>query len=622
MSGGYAGRIGFVDLTTEKVTETPLDEGLARRFVGGGGLGVRTLCEEQPATIDPLGAENTIGFVTGPLTGTPVPGGARYMAVCKSPLTGGWGESNAGGYFGTELKRAGWDAVFVSGAAATPKYLLVTDSGLELRDAGHLWGQDTVETDEALRREVSQPKARIACIGPAGEKMSLISGISSDKGRFAARSGVGAVMGAKRLKALVVKGQGGIALANESLVRQLRKEFNQGLATSAFAQTMKEHGTCGLTVSSIASGAAPIKNWLLSGSQAFPNAELLHGDKIIEHQAKRYACAGCPIACGGTVRVEDGPYPVEEVHKPEYETIVGFGPLCMNEDLPAIIAMTDLANRGGIDTISAANVIAFAMECFEHGILSKKDTDGIELTWGNSKAMIELLGKMIEREGIGDVLADGVRLAAERIGGGSEDYAMHAGGQEPGFHSALLLPGRATGYVVDPTPGRHTHGSPLACADTNMTAAPYPELHLDGYERYDFETKGPAQAMMSSYFHFASSAGLCSFSFIFTRNLLLVDFLNAVTGWDADMDEVLETGRRIQTLRQLFNIREGIKPNEVRLPGRMAGVPPQTDGPLRGITLDMQALTTGYRKAMGWDPDSGRPSPETLEQLGLQGLAN
>jgi aldehyde:ferredoxin oxidoreductase len=616
------GKIGFVDLSTGKIWEEKLDENLAFDFIGGYGLGVRILFEHQKKGIDPLGPENMLGFTTGPLTGTKAPTGGRYMAVCKSPLTGGWGDANSGGYFGSELKSAGWDAIFVSGMASSPKYLLVTHEGIQLRDASHLWGKDTIETEEILNKELSAPRIRVASIGPASEKLSLISGIVNDKGRVAGRSGVGAVMGSKRLKAVAVHGKGKVAVADKDALELLRKTYVKELRElPGFPMSLMQHGTCGLTGALVAMGATPIKNWLLAGEQAFPTVEKIgEGDRVIQYQTKKYACANCPIACGGIINVPKGPYPVGEVHKPEYETIGAFGTMCMNDDLLSIIKMNDMCNRSGLDTISAGSVIAFAMECFEKGVISKKDTDGIELTWGNAEAMIALLHKMILREGLGDILADGVKVAAEKIGKGAEEYAMHVGGQEPGLHNALFLPGRGTGFVCDPTPGRHT-AAPMARIDAGPGAiAPYPELQIPGFERYEYKSKGPASATASSYYQVGTCAGVCLFPVVFFGNYPLLDLLNAVTGWDMDAKQALETGARIQTLRQSFNIREGIKPSEIKLPPRMAGLPPKDEGPVAGVTIDVDSLAYEYSKAMGWDPDTRRPTDATLERLGLKGL--
>jgi aldehyde:ferredoxin oxidoreductase len=622
MTGGYAGKMGFVDLTTDEIKIETLDEGLARDFIGGQGIGARILFERQKKGVDPLGPESYLGFTTGPLTGTKVPTGGRYMAVCKSPLTGGWGDANSGGYFGAELKAAGWDAIFVTGAAPSPKYITIFDDRIEIKDATHLWGQDTIDTEKTIQKDAGDKKIRIASIGPASEKLSLISGIVNDAGRIAARSGVGAVMGAKKLKAVAVRGTGKAGIADKNELDRLRKAYIKEMKDmGGFAQLLMKHGTCGLTSGLVASGATPVKNWRYTGKQSFANLEKIGDpDTVIQYQSRKYGCANCPIACGGIFNVTTGKYPVGETHKPEYETIGAFGTMCMCDDLESIIKLNDMCNRSGLDTISAGTALAFAMECFENGIITESDTEGIALTWGNAEAMIAMIDKMIAREGFGDILADGVKIAAEKIGSGAEEFAMHVGGQEPGLHNALFLPSRGTGFVCDPTPGRHT-AAPMARVDGGPGQfAPYPELKIGQFEKYAYTGKGPMSATASQYLQVGASAGICLMPMMFFGNYPLVEFFNAVTGWDLDINEVLSTGARIQTLRHCFNLREGITPSDVKLPKRMAGQPPQEEGPVAGVTLDVDNLAREYRQAMGWDPDSGRPDNATLDQLGLTDL--
>jgi aldehyde:ferredoxin oxidoreductase len=488
-----------------------------------------------------------------------------------------------------------------------------------LKDASHLWGKDTTETEDLLREEL-EGKIRVASIGPAGERKSLITGIVNDKGRVAGRSGVGAVMGAKRLKAVAVRGTEKVPVTDENSMDELRKTFVKVLREmKGFARTLMDYGTSGLTGALVAGGATPIKNWILAGEQAFPTVDkIADGQKVIAYQTRKYGCANCPIACGGIFNVSEGAYPVEEAHKPEYETIAAFGTMCLNDDLLSIIKLNDMCNRSALDTISAGSVIAFAMECYENGIITNSDTDGIELTWGNAGAIVAMLEKIIHREGLGDILADGVRVAAQRIGKGAEELAIHVGGQEPGLHNALFLPGRGTGFVCDPTPGRHTAGAPMARLDTGSPVfAPYPQLKFHGFERLEYRSKGPASAISSNYWQVGTCAGVCLFPVLFFENYPLLEFLNAATGWDMDVAEALQAGARIQTIRQAFNLRENIKPSDVKLPPRMAGIPPKNGGPLAGVTIDIDTLAAEYREAMGWDPETGHPTEDTVQRLGL-----
>lgn len=623
MANGYAGKIAFVDLTTGKIETEALGRDLTRQYIGGTGIGVRILFERQRKGIDPLGPENTLGFTTGPLTGTKAPTGARYMAVCKSPLTRGWGDANSGGFFGSELKAAGWDAVFFKGISPYPKYLMISDDRIELKDATQLWGQDTVDTEVAIQKQAGDKRVRVACIGPASEKISLISGIVNDRGRVAARSGVGAVMGAKKLKAVAVRGTGKIAVSDKDGLSRIRKDFLAQLREmGGVYQLLSTFGTCGATGPLVAAGATPIKNWRYAGEESFPNLEKIADAKSIlkKYQSRKYGCANCPIACGGIFNVESGKYPVGEIHKPEYETIGAFGLMCMCEDFETIIKLNDLCNRSGLDTISTGTALAFAMECFEHGIINESDMDGVALSWGNAEAMVTMVKKMIGRDGFGDILADGVKIAADKIGGGAKAFAVHIGGQEPAMHNSLFLPSRATGYVCDPTPARHT-ASPMSVIDAGPSSiGPYPELKIGQFERYAYTGKGPLSAIISSYVQAYSSAGICYFPAMSFGNYPLVELLNAVTGEELTMSEILTIGSRIQTLRQSFNIREGVKSSDIKLPMRLSGHPPQEKGPLSGKTIDIDSLAYEYRQAMGWELESGKPTDSVLEKLGLKQL--
>jgi aldehyde:ferredoxin oxidoreductase len=382
-----------------------------------------------------------------------------------------------------------------------------------------------------------------------------------------------------------------------------------------------KYGTCAVTGAYVVSGGSPVKNWLLSGEEAFPTYEqIADPEKLLHYQVKKYACANCPIACGGIIQVAEGKHPLKESHKPEYETIAAFGPMCANDDLVSIIKLNDMCNRSGLDTISAGSVLGFAMECYENGLITTADTDGLELTWGNPDAMISMLDKIIRREGLGDILADGVKLAAERLGQGAEAYAMHVGGQEPGMSNTLWQPSRATGFICDPTPGRHT-AAPMCRIDAGISSiANYPEMQFPKFESHEYTGKGPASARISCYWQVAACAGVCYVPVIYMGNYPLLEFIASVTGWDMDIQEALETGARIQTLRKCFNVREGIKQSDIRLPLRLMGIPPRKEGLFAGITIDVDSLTSEYNREMGWDPKNGRPTDETLERLKLKSL--
>jgi aldehyde:ferredoxin oxidoreductase len=617
MTAGYTGKILIVDLASGEVKEELLPDELYREFIGGVGLGVRLLYERQPGKVDPLGQQNILGFMAGLLSGTTAPSSSRLTLVSKSPLTGGWGDASVGGYMGFELKRAGYDGILFYGISPKPVYLLIHQGKAELKDASQLWGKDTVETEETLREEIGDTRLRVACIGPAGEKLSLISSVVTEGGRAAARSGLGAVMGSKRLKAVAVRGQNVVPVADNTRVKQLQKQFIKDVKETKvkFIGTLKSMGTVGSTEGFIAGGATPIKNWSLIGEDSMPADTQPYSSGVNSYLVKRHTCAGCPIGCGGSVRMEE----TGECLRPEYETAAGFGPMCLINDMAAIIAAGDICDRYGIDTISVSTTIAFAIECYQRGILTKQDTDGIELTWNNPSAVIAILKKIVKREGFGDVLADGVKRAAERIGHGAVESAIHVGGQEMGFHDPRQLPARGTGYICDPTPGRHTTFFIGTILERAGSPGPYPELWGPEVELRDYEHKSAIYSAAIKYEQVVASAGVCKFA-LFQGTFPVVDLIAAVTGWGFTPAEALVTGERIQTLRQLFNIREGINPSEVCLPQRVSQ--PATTGPFKGVPLDFDLLRKQYYEAAGWDPETGHPIEPRLEELGLRDLVN
>jgi len=618
MTTAYMGKVLVVDLTLAKVKEEQLKERLYRDFIGGVGLGVRLLYERQPGKVDPLGEENILGFMPGLLGGTAVPGSSRLTVVSKSPLTGGWGDASVGGYIAPEIKQAGYDGILVQGISPRPVYLLLYQGKAELRDAFHLWGRDTIETQEILRKEIGDRRLRVICIGPAGEAQSLISAIMSEgrEGRAAARSGLGAVMGSKRLKAIAVRGQNVIPVADSAQVSKLRRQFVNGVkeTETLFIKALKTGGTAGYTHPFVTAGATPFKNWSLIGAESMPAYEPFD-DRINKYVVRRSACAGCPIGCSATLKSEEigGEY-----DRPEYETVAAFGPMCLNNDVATVINANDICNHYGIDTISTGNVIAFAMECYERGIITKQDTDGIELTWGNGQAIVAMVEMVAKREGFGAILADGVKRAAERIGRGAEEWAIHVGGQELGYHDPRQIPSRGTAYICDPTPGRHTTFLVARLLEAGPLPGPYPEFWKPRVEYRDYGHKSVIYNRCATYEQVLASAGMCKF-LIFQPGLRLIEFISAVTGWDFSLAETQVTGERIQTMRQLFNIREGIDPRHFRLPQRVSQ--PATMGPYKDAPLDFDLLRRQYYEAMGWDVDTGYPKKAKLDELGLKEFA-
>lgn len=608
---GYSGKLLNVDLSSGKMIIEDLDPEVAADFIGGYGIGARLLFNRIPAMADPLRPENILAFMTGPLTGSGIATGTRWTVCCKSPLTGTWGDANGSGFFGPELKAAGFDGILFSGISQQPVYLLIADGQVSLLPAGHLWGLDTYATDDALKAAHGKD-VHSACIGQSGEKLSLISGIVHHKGRIAARSGVGAVMGSKRLKAVVVKGSQKPVFAHpeqlKSLIRKYTSQItSEDVGSSAFYRLT---GTPGYIVAGVREGDSPMQNWK-EVPETFPNVKNIGAKAIFDRGRKKRSCFRCPIGCWGEIPFNEG-----TVHQPEYETSSAFGSMLLNDDLDCLLTCTDICNRYGLDTISAGSTVAFAIECFEAGLINEQDTYGLSLRWGDPAGIVTLLKQIARREGFGEVLSDGTRRAAELIGGGAERFAMQVGGQELPMHDPRYEPGLGLVYVADATPGRHTQSAQY------LYAVGYP---LEGYPGFGKrpelqEGRGRFNKTMSSLNHVINVSGLCLFGYLSTTVSLLPESLSAITGLDYDLEQVLKCGERIANIRQLFNVSEGVCFLEFSVPWRAFGSPPLPSGPTAGLTVNLQSLIREHLEEMDWDVETAIPSERKLESLGLVDL--
>jgi aldehyde:ferredoxin oxidoreductase len=598
--GGYMGKFLWVNLATGKLEVEQPDDDLCRDFIGGYGVGSRLLYSRMKAGADPLGPDNILGLITGPLTGTPAISGTRYTAVGKSPLTGGWGDANSGGHFGPRLKFSGFDAVFFTGISERPVYLLLDNGKAELKDAGSIWGKDTYYTEDTLKAEYGN-NSEVASIGPAGEKLCRVACIITRHGDAAARSGLGAIMGSKKVKAVVARGDQPVPLADSEAADRIRKEHME--AFQARFGGMHVYGTSGHGDTSAMSGDTPVKNWGGIGAEELKDVSGLHRDKMIANLANRTGCWQCPSACKAVLKAGvEFPYPAGS-KRVEYETIGAFGANCLNTNAESIAMANYICNAYGMDTISAGSIIAFAMELYENGIITRKDTGGIDLKWGDPDALVAMTEKVARREAIGDILAEGVQIAAEKIGKGARKYAVHAGGQEPGMHDPKLkghplqFPRHptATVYKMDSTPGRHTGA-----------------FGPDGFER-----------------HLNNSMGTCLFVFLSplpsnptVSSPFAAPMMKAVTGWDRSWEELLKAGERIANMRHVFNLREGINPVKVFIHNRVLGIPPQQEGPLAGVTIDERSESLWNLGALDWDWVTTRPSRKKLLELGLVDVAD
>jgi aldehyde:ferredoxin oxidoreductase len=604
--GCYAGRILLVDLTEGRIKEERISEEICRGFIGGNGLGVRILYERMRARIDPLGPENILGFVVGSLTGTPAPGSGRHMLVTKSPLTGTWAESNSGGTFGPELKTGGYDAVFFSGISPKPVYLLIKDGSAQLRDATELWGKDAYETQDFLQQTLGDSRLKIACIGPSGESMSLLAGIVSERGRIAARNGVGAVMGSKRLKAVAVKGGvQTIAVADQDAFDQALQKFLALIKNNEYAKALAAAGT-GSNISFLVSiGDAPLKNWRLSGLDALPSVTNLDGGNMDKYKISGYGCYACPISCGAIISQKEGPYAIKDrMHRPEYQSLAALGGMLMNDNLEAVIKANDICNRFGIDTVGVGGTIAMAMECYENGLISKEDTDGIELTWGNAEAIVAMVEKIAGRKGFGAVLADGAQKAAERIGQGAEKYAVAIRGKSLAYHDPRMSPSLGTANIADANPAHHMDSQITSMLSEGAPIGSDPALQVPKLNPF------AGYAIGSAYHQLLNASGLCSLYTVATTPPPVAELIAGATGWRFGWKEALKAGRRILTLRQAFNAREGLTPDKFELPKRITST----------ANFDYAALRDGYFSEMKWDVQSGKPSEEALADLELTEL--
>ena len=569
----------------------------------------------RPAPIrwDP---DNILGILTGPLTGTPAVIGSRFVVVAKSPKTaGGWGDANCGGYFGPHLKFAGYDGILFYGISPKLVYLSL------MRAKQNCWmqliwrGNGSFAPGRSAER-THGADCEVCSIGPAGEKLALTACIMNDKERAAGRSGLGAVMGSKKIKAVVVKGKMKVPLHDEAGMKDLKKKILKQ-ATGGY-EAFNKYGTAGFTHDSVISGDGPVKNWGGAGTSDFPSeqARKISDDAVIGVEGyKPYGCWRCPIACGGRMSQKSGKFALEfndgVGHKPEYETLALYGSNLLNDDLSSIIKVNEICNNLGLDTIAAGATIGYAIECYENGLLSKEQTDGMELTWGNAEAIVALTEKMGRREGLGDILADGVAAAWEKFGKIGTEYAVHVQGEEMPAHDPKFIPGLATTYLVSATPARHTQGGELLMPPGFDEPVP---------DKYTYSGHADIHSKLVAIHEVVNAAGLCMFGTLCYPIQALPEQLSVATGQDYDMQKIYEVGMRIYTMRHAFNLREGLNPLTRNVPGRMIGDPPLKEGNVRDITVDYKLLLKEFLEQIGWDTATSVPADDTLRKLDLDFL--
>ena len=611
MANGYWGKILRVNLTDGKITaETPSDEWY-RTYWGGRGMIAYYLLHETAPDVDPLGPDNKFIVAPGVLTGVPFGGAGRNSFGAVSPLTGAYGEGEGGGFFGAELKRAGVDGIVFEGVSPKPVYLYVKDGEAELRDAASIWGKTTGEVEDILQEELGDKRIRVAQCGVAGENKVLLSAVCNDLTHYAGRAGLGAVMGSKRLKAVVARGTMQVPVADPDKVRELARWMVEHWAEKS--QGLHDHGTANGLMSLHTSGGLPTRNFLQGH---FDGAEKISGPTMTEQiLVDRDTCFACPIRCKRVVKTGP-PHNVDPRYGgPEYETLGSFGSTCYVDDLESIAKANELCNAYGLDTIGTGVAIAFAMECFEHGLITTADTDGIELKFGNADAMVKMVEKIARREGFGNVLADGSKRAAAKIGKGAEQYAIQVKGQEVPMHEPRLKHALGVGYGISPTGADHCHNLHDTGYEKNVTSVngwgvlqPMPANYL-----------GPEKVRLLKYQTALRSANNCMVICQFLPwDLQQLDALvAAVTGWNSTQFEMLQVGERAVTMARLFNLRRGFTAKDDKLTERF--FQPFKSGPLAGVAVDREAWEKAritYYRMMGWD-DEGIPTVERLYELGI-----
>jgi len=624
MSYGYNGKILRVDLTTNKLSVEEPGEVFYRTYLGGGGLASYYLLRELRPGIDPLGPENVLIFASSVISGVPIAGMTRYTVAAKSPLTGGYGEAEAGGFFGPELKFSGFDALIITGKAAKPSYLYIHDGQVELRSAEKLWGLETGPAQEIIREDLKDPRARVALIGPAGERLVRYACVVNELKHVNGRTGMGAVMGAKNLKAIAVRGTNKLEVKNLEKFHELSKSLAEIIGQHGPNKVLRKLGTPNLVMALNTQGLLPTKNF---HTGVFEGAEKISGEKMAETILKtEEGCYACAVRCKRAVEIPSGPYATScEYGGPEYETLSALGSLLCIDDLAAISKGNELCNRYGLDTISTGAVVGFVMECFENGILTRADTDGVEFKFGNAEAMLRGIDWIAFRKpGLGDLLADGVKAAAAKIGNGAEKYALHIKGQELPMHDPRGKTGQGLSFAVSPTGADHIeapHDTPFAMAGP-MLERVAPLGLLEPIPTLEF---GPRKVRNYVYLQFVwslyNSLGVCNFVAgpVWALPLnRLAEVVNSVTGWETSLWELLKVGERTVTMARVFNLREGFGREDDMLPDRL--FEPLESGPLKGKAInrkEFEEALTLYYEAMGWDPKEGVPTRGKLAELNL-----
>ncbi len=601
------GEFLFVDLTKGITQRKPLNWDYARDFIGGAGYATRLLYDRlKIETLDALHPKNEIAIFTGPLTATGAPCTGRHAICTKSALTGIWGESTGGGYFGAELRQAGLDGILITGSAQSPVYLTIQDDTAKIKPADHLWGQDTFETEKIIKKDLADKKVRVLSIGQAGENRVRFAAIMNDKGRASARAGAGAILGAKQLKAIAVRGSQKPELADIKAFREHVRSAFQLL--EGLAPILGANGTLyGADMLMNLFNDMPVRYF----TEPFMDISKINALALKEYRSGQFRCHLCPIGCGPIVSVETDSISLKDVAGPEYETIGALGTLCQVDDLPSLCLANHLCNLYGLDTISCGNVIAFSFAAHEQGKLAKEFVGSLNLKFSDAQTVVTLIEMIAKREGLGDLLAEGVERAGDRLG--IPELAVHVKGLEVPMHDPRAFYGLAAAYAVSPIGAHHMQGD----IHTIEMGVSVPEFDLEPGDRHTNEGQGKAVATMRNWRTLFNSLLICQLALL--EPSLVTALYNTTTGRELTPLQLLKIGQRTMTLKRAFNIRCGITAQDDQLPSGI--LKPFTQGPNEGKTPNLPDQLKEFYVSSQWDPQTGKPTREVLHQLDLNDVA-
>jgi aldehyde:ferredoxin oxidoreductase len=608
---GYLGRLLIVDLTSSEMHDEPLNMAYARQFVGNSGLAARYLYDMVGASTDPLGPDNPLIMMTGPLTGTRTPSGSRHAFVARSPLTGIMGEANAGGFTGHELRRAGYDGLIITGRSPTPVYLWIKEGEKpELRDASRLWGLDTYTTQARIAEELGEARARVACIGPAGENRVRYAAILNADARAAGRTGMGAVMGSKGLKAIAIRGKAPIPISDKERFNQAARRALIRTQQDFAVQVLRETGTSGGMDYFDMLGDVPARYWTQGVFEGVAN---LNGGLMAETIATGHTgCWGCAVQCGFEVEVPDGPYPVPKTDGPEHETLCSLGSQLLIGDLGAVSYFDLLCDSLGMDTLSTGGAIGFAFWLFNNGHITSEEADGLSLAWGDPAPVAQLIRKIAARDGFGDVLADGTLSMEKRYD--LPGMAVQVNGLEAGMHDPRALSGMALVYLTSPRGACHNK-SDFYFVEVGHS---FPEFDIASDDRHQEGGKAPVVARHQDYRTLVDCSGCCQFVNVPLSELS--ELFSAAWGEAVSLQDLYTAGERIFNLKRALNLKLGLNPRQREVFPKL-WTQPLSEGGTEGFVPDWEGMLREYYDYRRWDWDSGRPFPEKLLTLGLEDIA-